>query len=68
MPLYQVPFGPIVDGVAIASDPADSIRAAPFDVDVLFGLTQIESFQMFTESMSMYRDEKDKALVERRYA
>ena len=50
--MYTTPFGPIVDGVVIPADPAllmsDPGAGNNFArYDVMFGLTESESFHMF---------------------
>ena len=53
--MYTTPFGPIVDGVVIPADPAllmgDPGAANNFGrYDVMFGLTESESFHLFPAS------------------
>ena len=55
VPMYTTPFGPIVDGVVIPADPAllmgDPGAANNFGrYDVMFGLTESESFHLFPAS------------------
>ncbi len=56
--MYTTPFGPIVDGVVIPADPkllmADPGAGNNFArYDIMFGLTESESFHLFPAPTGM---------------
>lgn len=55
VPMYTTPFGPIVDGMVVPADPSllmgDPGAGNNFGrYDVMFGLTESESFHLFPAS------------------
>ena len=57
--MYTTPYGPIVDGVVVPADPqllmADPGAGNNYPrYDIMFGLTESESFHLFPASTGMY--------------
>ena len=59
--MYTTPYGPIVDGVVVPADPqllmADPGAGNNYPrYDIMFGLTESESFHLFPASTGMYEN------------
>ena len=59
--MYTTPYGPIVDGVVVPADPqllmADPGAGNNYPrYDIMFGLTESESFHLFPASTGMYKN------------
>ena len=59
--MYTTPYGPIVDGVVVPADPqllmADPGAGNNYPrYDIMFGLTESESFHLFPASTGIYEN------------
>ena len=66
--MYNLPFGPIVDGIIVPNLPHGPLFENAFaHIDAIFGVVESETLHMFTEALGKYHQNRLMATFSRFY-